>query len=306
MQPAMPTLRTLGYFAATASLVFACSANTDDSVVAGDPQALTECDSTGQWAIRVDTPVKWAGSFILKAGTGTISNWLLSNRTASGLAITDSAQLCGVTTPDYVTAPALGNEKIGITFSATAFDKAPTLTLSGTLSSKEVGATYSSPATAALVGATLANPTTDAWPDNVDALASVDVEQDGNKGVTADAKNGDGFVPPPVNVTRTVRASKLHTAFRQVLESTSGTVKSCTRVDGVGKIAQIGGKPAINNHIVGCTHTDGTACSASEYKLLDTSAPRYEPTGDSVITMVKVPTAATCADVRALDFANAP
>lgn len=285
----------------------ACTANSGDDAVQGASQDLTECDATGTWAIKVETPVKWNASFVLQGGTGTITNWLLSQRTQAGTQITDTARICGVETPDYQAAAMFGNEKFGVKFPDAAFEKLPAVTLSGTLSSKELGATYSSPASAALVGATLTDPAKDPWPANVAAIVSQDADGDGKPGVSGEAKADPGYSLPPVNVTRTVRANRVYTAFRQVLETTSGTVKSCTRVDGKGTIATLGGKAAIDTHVLGCTTSAGAECNAAEFKLLDSAAPVYQPTGEAVITMVKLPDAtATCATVRALDFAAQP
>ena len=76
-------------------------------------------------------------------------------------------------------------------------------------------------------------------------LVSVDVDGDGKPGLSADAASGAGMSNPPVNPARTVRANRLYAAFRQVLEASSGTVTSCTRVDGKAKVAVIANKPAI-------------------------------------------------------------
>jgi hypothetical protein len=318
----MPTFRHILSLTAPTILVAACTSATPDAV-SGDPQYLTECDGgctnatgdggvlkcdgAGQWAIRVDTPVKWNGSFILKGGQGTVTNWLLSSRTLNGLDITDSAVLCGAQTPDYQSVALLGGENYGITFPDGAFDKLGTITLNGTLSSTDVGATYSSSTGAALVGASLANPSTDAWPASGADVTARDDDGDGHPGVTALSKTGAGYSNPPVNITKSQRAAKIYTAFRQVLASTAGTVTSCTRVDGTGKVAVLNNKAAIDTHILGCAHaSDGADCAAGEAKLLDGAAPVYQPTGDSVITMVKVSATTTCADVKALDFASQP
>jgi hypothetical protein len=300
----MSSIRALSIlFVALAPLV-ACAASTSESDLGETSQAL-ECDASGTWAIKIETPVKWNSSFVLQGGTGVVTNWLLSNRTQQGLAITDSADLCGVETPDYQAAALFGGEKYGVQFPENTFGSLPKVTLTGALSSRDVGATFSTPASAALIGATLANPTTDAWPSNVANLVAVDIDNDGKPGISADAKTGPGLSLPPVNATRSVRANRVYTAFRQVLASTAGTVTSCTRVEGKGSIAVIAGKAALDSHVMGCRRADGTDCNASEYKLLDSAAPVYQPTGDATITMVKLPTnaAATCSSVRALDFA---
>lgn len=294
----------VAFSAAVAAPLFACSAPTDDAV-ASDNQALTECDAAGTWAIKVETPVSWPATFVLQAGSGTVTNWIKSTRTQDGTTVTDSAQLCGVSIPDYQATAMFGAEKYGVRFPDAMFDLLPTFSLAGSLSSREVGATFSSPGSAALVGATMANPTTDPWPSSGAALGPQDPDNDGKPGVTANAASDAGQSNPPVNPGRTARADKIYTAFRQVIGQTSGTVESCSRVVGKGQVAVINNKPAIDSHVLGCRRVDGAECSSSEFKLLDSAAPVYKPTGDSVVTMVKLaPNADTsCAAVRALDFA---
>src|SRR5829696_3063831 len=122
----------------------ACAGGADDDAVEGDPQALTECSAAGTWAIKISTPVKWNASFVVQAGTGTVTNYLRSTRTQNGLQVTDKAKLCGVETPDYQATATFGSEKYGVRFAPAAWEAAPmpSFTLNATLSSKEVGATF--------------------------------------------------------------------------------------------------------------------------------------------------------------------
>src|SRR5215211_4745011 len=113
--------------------------------------------------MRVSTPEKWNASFVLQDGTGSVTNWLKTERVQNGLEITDTAEICGVETPDYQAAALFGSEKYGIRFPDATFGTLPKIELKGTLSSTEVGATFTAPASAALVGAALANPVSDAW-----------------------------------------------------------------------------------------------------------------------------------------------
>jgi predicted small secreted protein len=301
----MTNVRTLLSLAmvVTGTMLAACAGETGESTVTGDPQALTECSSGGTWAMKISTPVKWNTTFVIQGGQGTITNYVKSVRTQNGLNVVDSAKLCGIETPPYQATTTFGSEKYGVTFPTAAFDAAsmPTFTLNGTLTATTEGASFSSPAAAALVGATMTNPTTDAWPTNGAALTAVDAEGDGNVGLSTIPLSTDGFIDPPVNAARSVRAGKVFAAFRQVLVA-SGTVTSCNRIDGKGDVQTINNKPAIDQHVLGCQHQDGTACTAAEFKLLDSAAPVYAPTDKATITMVKIADGATCADVRAAQF----
>jgi hypothetical protein len=290
----------IGVFGVAA--IFACTA---ESKVGTDEAAdTTECAATGTWAIQIATPVKWNASFVVSGGTGTIKNLALSTRTQDGLKVTDTARLCGLEVPDYKSTPSFGSEKYGIRWAPSTFE-APTMpvfTSIHTLSSKLPGATFTSTPIASILGTTLPNVLTDPWPTSVAALTPVDSDNDGKGGFTAEAASGPGFSLPPVNAARTARADRLYLALRQVSSPATGSVTSCTRYQATADIAVISNKAAIDSHVMGCRRSDGAACSSAEFKLLDSAAPVYIPTGKAVVTMIKVADTATCADVRALAF----
>ena len=300
------TITSLSFLAVATSLV-ACSAGAaDDASTANQAVNNGDCDPNGTWAIKIETPVQWSSSFVVQGGTGTITNWLKSTRTATGTEIQDVASLCGVTVPDYSSQAAFGGEKYGIVFPDALFENAslPTVTIAGHLTGLAPGASFSSDAAAAILGATMANPATDPWPANGAQLTSFDTDNDTKVGVSVETNKSAGYKNPPLDAFLSARAQKVYTAFRQVL-TTQGTISTCNRVDGSGTIAVINNKPAIDQHVLGCQRENGTDCSASEFKLLDSAAPVYKPSGDAVVTMVRVPAEATCADIRAIDFATA-
>jgi hypothetical protein len=292
----------------TLACLAACTAATSQNSATGDPQAITECDSSGTWAIKASTPVTWNGSFVLANGTGNVTNWLKTTRTQSGSQISDVAQVCGVDIPDYKSTAMFGNELYGLHFPDALFDPPPgaaplpTFTLTGTLSSNGAGMTYTSGPVATVLGATMANPATDPWPTNGAALTAV-MGPDGKPSVAADVVTGNGHSDLPLNPSRSVRANRVYTTFRSSLTS-KGDVKSCDRIEGTGTVAVINNKPALDSHVLGCRHDDGSDCTAAEFRLLDGAAPVYKPSGDTVITMVRVPATATCADIRAMTFAQ--
>lgn len=292
---------------ALAASVVACSGSAaDDSAVANQNLNDGDCDANGTWAIKIETPVQWANSFVVQGGTGTITNWLKSTRTANGTEITDVASLCGVSVPDYSSQAAFGGEKYGIQFPDALFESGtlPTVEIAGHLTGLAPGSSFSSDPAAAILGATMSSPATDPWPANGAQLSAQDTDNDTKVGVSVDTNKSAGYKNPPLDAFLSARAQRVYTAFRQVL-STQGTISTCNRVDGSGTIAVINNKPAIDQHVLGCQRENGTDCSASEYKLLDSAAPVYKPSGDAVVTMVRIPAEATCADIRAIDFATA-
>jgi hypothetical protein len=300
------TVTSLSLAALACSLVACSTGASDDSAVENQHLEDGECDASGTWAIKVETPVQWANSFVVQGGSGTITNWLKSTRTATGTSIVDAASLCGVSIPDYQSQAAFGGEKYGVRFPDATFEGGalPSIDITGTLSGLTPGSTFQAEPAAAILGATMASPATDPWPANGAQLQGLDAEGDGKIGISVDTATGAGYKNPPLDAFLSARANKVYTAFRQVI-TTQGTVTSCNRVDGSGTVAVINNKPAIDQHVLGCQRENGTDCSASEYKLLDSAAPVYKPTGDAVVTMVRIPAEATCADVRAIDFATA-
>jgi hypothetical protein len=299
------TLLSTGLLVAGAGLVAACATQASSTASSVSAEETAACDSSGTWALKITTPVKWPASFVLQAGTGTVTNWVKSKRVQTGASIMDTAQVCGVQIPDYQATSTFGSEKYGVRFPASLFDSPglPTFNFTATLTANDGGApTFTTGPIGALVGATMANPATDPWPSNGALLTQLDSDGDGKPGVSGDAAQDPGMSLPPVNAARSARANRVYTVFRQVLTAT-GPVTSCDRIVGKATTAVINNKTAIDSHVLGCRRSDnGADCSSSEYKLLDGAAPIYTATGDSAITMVRIPDSATCTDVRALSY----
>jgi hypothetical protein len=282
----------------------AVSRGTDSEGATSALDTTPGCDLSGTWAMRLQTAVKWPATFVLQGGTGTLTTWVRSTRVQNGTQTMDTAHLCGVDVPDYQATAQFGSERYGVRFPDTLFDGAsmPTFTFGATLSTTDVGATFTTAPIAALIGATMTNPATDTWPSNGAALTQVDADGDGKPGVSGDAAQGTGFFNPPVNAVRSARANRVYTVFRNVL-SAKGTLSSCTRAEGTGTTAVINNKAAIDSHVLGCRRADnGNDCASSEFKLLDSAAPVYTPSGDMKITMIKVDDATTCANIRTMAF----
>lgn len=293
-------------------------------VTDGMPGADGGCDFNGTWATRITIDVTWQPqgltSAILQPGSGTITQWVKGVRVqspAAPLSLMDNSVVCGVLLPDFQ-ATALGlNEVYGVRFPDTLFDDqyVPPFTISGALD--EQMTTYSTTPTAVLLGLTMANPTTDPWPSTITPAALVDMDQDGNPGVTVGVAEGPlamptitassysyvpTAVPPPL--LPVPRASSLYVAIRQITVTT-GRVADCNTITGTVSIPVIASKPAIDSHVVGCALTDGGPCSttgaSSQASFVDNSQPIFTPAanGNTTFKSIRMPTGATCADVRA-------
>ncbi len=291
-------------------------------VTDGMPGPDGGCDFNGTWATRITIDVTWQPqgltSVILQPGSGTITQWVKGVRVqspAAPLSLMDNSVVCGVILPDFQ-ATALGlNEVYGVRFPDTLFDDqyVPPFTISGALN--EQMTTYSTTSTAVLLGLTMANPTTDPWPSTVPATAAVDMDNDGNPGVTVGVAQGPlakptitassySYIPtavPPAPLLPVPRASSLYVAIRQITV-TSGIVADCNTITGSVSIPVIANKAAIDSHIVGCALTDGGPCTtgaSSQASFVDNSQPVFTPSGNTTFKSIRVPTGATCADVRA-------
>jgi hypothetical protein len=290
-------------------------ATTVDASEGGASTDAASCDYTGTWASEITISVHWnpagAAAVILAPGDGVIKQWVLSTRTQSGSTLSDTAQVCGIVLPDFNGSQFGGGELYGMTFADGLFDNSdiPTFALTGTMT----GTTYSSQYATPLIGLTLANPTTATWPANASAINQVDMDSDGEHGVTATAKASTGYSLIPVNLLKTNRADKLYLAIRQVTKTTA-TASDCDHMAGTVTVPQIGGAYAIDSHIIGChvsvdpinpnrecTTTGGNA----ESTFVDDNRPIFTPPTDagtafpSTFTSLRMPAGTTCAQVRA-------
>ena len=270
------------------------------------------CDFNGTWASRLTIDVTWAPQgltgIILASGSGQIKQWIKGVRTQTGTATSDATVVCGIDLPDFQSTVVIGSETYGVRFPDSLFDGPdggggylPTFTVSAALGGLTPGSSYSTTTTAALLGLTMGQPTTGAWPSTVST--SVDMDKDGKSGVTAGAAQGSPYSDIPTGIPAPfqpiVRANKLYLAIRQVTV-VSGTVNDCDHMSGTVSIPQINSKYAIDSHVMGCALTiDGGDCSSTQASFVDNTQPVFTPSGSSDFQSVRLPSGASCADVRA-------
>jgi cysteine-rich repeat protein len=274
-------------------------------------KALSTCQLSGNWAMKVTAKVTWTGAALVD-GQGEIDQWALLKivQPAGDTAFTATLKPCGLTIPDFHSAPSFGDETYGITFAASGWDspKMPTFNFSGQLSNLSPGATFQTTTAAILIGLTIgppANPT-EQWPDPYTKLSStpgyaiVDSDNDTLPGITATAKTGqiagsasmykdiiwDLGNPALTNPSRT---NKLFVVVRQIA-SQKGTLESCLTISGTTLAA-------IDNHIVGCvasTNNTGMDCKPD---LLDFARPKYTTTSATFVAQ-QIGSQETCGAVR--------
>ncbi len=264
--------------------------------------AEAACDLTGTWATKIVIPVTWSATLGIQAGSGEIVQYTMDTRAQTGTSFTDAVKVCGITSPDYKSRPIFGGELYGVRFPDSLFDAGdlPVFTAHGALSEAMTGATYSLSDVLVLLGATMTRPLTDPWPAAPGGVNST-LGSNGKPGITVLAAAEPGYSFPPVNLTRTRRAASFQIAIRNV-GSSAGTVETCDRLTGSATVAVIAGKPAIDNHVIGCTRTDNADCEPRQYVFIDSQNPVFSPSGAGTVVSVRLPDGATCADVRTASF----
>jgi hypothetical protein len=271
------------------------------------------CDFSGTWATKVTINVNWIPQgltgVILAPGSGVIQQWIRSTRTVSGTSTTDTAVVCGVALPDFSGTSFVGGETYGVRFPDSLFDSGylPSFVIAGTLADNSPTTTFSTKASAVLIGLTLANPTTTTWPTTV--TTAVDSDKDGNPGVTVNAATGPipgrdsgTYSPFPVDVLSD-RANQLFIVIRQVTQL-AGAAVDCNHLSGAATIPKIpntsSGKYAIDSHVIGCNLIAGGQCSSSQVTFVDDTQPVFSPTGSATFSSLRMPSGATCGDVRTM------
>jgi hypothetical protein len=274
-------------------------------------KALSTCQLTGNWAMKVTASVTWTGAALVD-GMGEIDQWALLKivQPAGDTAFTVSLKPCGLTIPDFHSAPSFGDETYGITFAASEWDspKMPTFNFSGQLSNLSPGATFQTTTSAILIGLTIdapANPTGQ-WPASYTDLSStpgytiVDSDNDMNPGITAAVKTGQ--IPGTGNMYKDIiwdlgnpplsNPSRTGTVFLVVrqIASEKGTLESCLTISGTTSAA-------IDNHIIGCVASTNNTSGACKPDLLDFARPKYTTTSATFVAQ-QIGSQDTCGAVR--------
>jgi hypothetical protein len=211
--------------------------------------------------------------------------------------VTSVTSPCGIFLPDLQSDFFGGYSKFGIRFPDTLFDAGDipqtTFVLKGKVT--PTGFTFQTDPFAILIGATLDNATAAPWPA-VAALKLVDHDLDKKPGITVVPATGSGYSFPPCNLSFET-ADLIYIAERTV-SSLAGTVINCNEVHADVTIVSVNGKAGINSTVVGCRKTTGADCVASDAAFIDANRPQYEASALGTMVSVRLPTGATCKDVR--------
>ncbi len=203
-------------------------------------------------------------SIALAPGSGQIKQWIKADRHQAGTALSDETEVCGIVLPDF--AGSVLNETYGIRFPDSLFDDGylQPFTANSALSKVTPGAMFSTTTTAVLMGISLMQPTVDPWPGVV--TTSVDKDQDGKPGVTANVAGGPGYsnIPaefPPL-FQQLARASSVYPGHPSGL----GRHRHGHRLRRHDRHREhippsprrtAAPKPGIDSHVLGCAIADG-------------------------------------------------
>jgi hypothetical protein len=271
---------------------------------------LARCDLSGTWASIIRVPVTWPEApLVLHMGTGEVIQWNISQR------VRDTATMyhevtapCGIFLPDLSGSVLANNQKFGIRFPNQMFDDGdvPPVVFSTTTTVVGTDVNWTSSTVALLTGLLMANPESAPWPSDTFPVAQTpDEDHDGATGVTVlpvDPATDSSYNWPPVGLPPITggdypRASRISVAVRSVA-TLSGNVSSCEEMRGAVNITVIGGAPALNSMVIGCTKTTGEVCNDSEASFLNSARPQFVPSGPGTLASVRLPSAAGCPDVR--------
>jgi hypothetical protein len=148
-------------------------------------------------------------------------------------------------------------------------------------------------------------PASGAWPTSASGVTEVDMDVDGEPGVTALSKTPPVYSYVPTTIIPSlpdfslVRADKLYMAVRFVTTSLSGAMSTCTAASGGTNSVMV---EDMDSHILGC-HVFGGAdggagdCNAAQATFVDDNRPVFAV--DSASFTAAVVTPATCAAVQA-------
>jgi hypothetical protein len=272
-----------------------------------------QCDMTGTFATLTELDIAWDPvsvpffGNVLDGGTDTTFAYSLRRYTQNGASLDVAVTACGGTTNDVCS-----------TFFGEAYSQyqletiwqgpqMPTMLSTLTLNDPDPTETFTGPAEAVLLGLDLANDF-GTWPTShtSSSITWLDHDNDGPLGVTSFVRTSGRsvacdlpYAPLPIGVSGTATKLSIGTRSRATM---IGRIDSCSKVTGTLGGPGTGNKPVFDGRIHSCTLSGPGAspCTAANVNEIDgqlNSATQRVLNGR--FTMVKVPAAATCAQVRA-------
>ncbi len=263
---------------------------------AGTGGQSQDCDLTGIWGtyFRVDTT--WDATAVIRAGSGPIEVWLLSDRKQSGTTTTDKVKACGIRLPDLI---GVTGEKYGARFLAPIFDNGsiPLMTLPVKFPQIATGAQFLSEPVALQIGVEFQNPLTDPWIATGPVNVVRDHDNDGRPGVTIESDQAPGYSNPPVGLGAD-QFVRHYDAITRTVATLNGNVKSCDRLEGNVTVADIGGEPALHSRLIGCKLQSGASCNVAQTAIVNNNRPMFRPASAGLMISKRMSDEAVCGNVR--------
>jgi hypothetical protein len=262
-------------------------------------------------ASKLTIPVTWPATTTVAAGSGNVNLWTLTDYTTKSTTLTGTTRICGYAMPAWtftsagLAAIGLRGAEAQVVLPSTTWEAAsmPTTNVAGALAAWTTGSAVVATPFTILDGlshtGTWSSVST-AWPAAEATFASTDLvddDGDGTPGIAATmasaspytnlpaALNGDDGGPTPL-------VQSLSVVLRTSL-ALNGTLTSCGTISGSVTVQNL------NSHVVGCTLTDTTTCSATEVSFVDGNAPALSGTSGTFSAQVLAVdgAASSCADV---------
>jgi hypothetical protein len=238
--------------------------------------------------------VTWPSESWIRSGNGSVVAWARLQGTHSGNNLTGTLSDCGRTDPGFASIAL--SERYDLTYPSPLFDHEPaylqSVSASVTLGSAAPSASFALARVAFLSGLSMNDPQNGSWPTASSGVTQVDMDADGQPGVTALYNTASGNMRPPASTTNLTRRSDTPYVAARMVFALGGTLTSCTQASGSASVTQV------NTRIVGCHIANASNCSPSDTTFYDSNHPQYSA-GSASYSLVKVADNATCAAIRA-------
>lgn len=248
------------------------------------------CANSYTTAMRVRADMSWPDTIGLVGGSGTLTYWAkLKHTPAADGGETLQTVPCGVSLPVVTTSPLLDGVRLFNEIPTASFDL-PSMPQFTSHSSWRSG-TLVNDTGAILLGVALDDPNA-AWPERSE-LKPADHDGDGEPGVTAIPKNGDGFGLPPADIGFTQQVDRVYVAARLHLQLLAAEAACAGSV--AGSVEPLG----FDYSIVGCHVLDGGDCTADQTNLLYNNSPAFTLGAKGESTSIPMADSATCEQLLA-------
>jgi hypothetical protein len=281
--------------------LFACGADgpsdgieDDSATTSGGSTANCPAQAGGTSANRIVVDISWPETLGVEAGSGQLIIFTKADLEFDGNDVTGTVRTCGSIVPPLTTKALIGGHKVQPLMPDTLWDMPglPTTAANGRVSGFNAGATISMDPAGVALGVQMADIIDGSWPESWSDLSTTDPDGDGKPGISAASNTSDGFSAPPLGILPdSPKAEILYLATRSVIEL-HGTRDSCSTASGKAIVHKF------DNHVVGCTSTNGQDCTPSETDFVDANRVVYT-IGEASYQMKQVDPNASCAEIRA-------